>query len=158
MILEYGIHLNNHWQSPSHFLGPLATLKLDSGIEMQIIWNPQIFNDFHGFSWAKRQKKCAYISFQNDRKIPANNGRTACSRAADLVFHLCWVRSLSSWTRSQRPPEKRLSQDADLKSRACGVCISLVLSAQSSGLVSREGVSRPASQCDCWLDCFFPDD
>ena len=38
-----------------------------------------------------------------------NHGRTACSRAADLVCHLCWVRSLASWTRSQltSPPPQR---------------------------------------------------
>ena len=108
------------------------------------------------FLWEKQKRHNTCNSYGKN-----NNGRTACSRAADLVFHLCWVRSLASWTRSQRPPAKRLFQDADLKSRACGVCISLVtlvLSAQSSGLVSREGVSRPASQCDCWLDCSFLDD
>ena len=92
---------------------------------------------------------------QTNKQTTNNNGRTACSCATDLVCHLWWVRSLASWARSQRPPVKKLSEDADLKCRACGVCKSPVLSAQSSGLVSTEGVSWPANQCDCWLDCSF---
>ena len=41
---------------------------------------------------------------KNYQKHKNNNGRTACSRAADLVCHLCWIRSLASWTRSQLTP------------------------------------------------------